>query len=577
MTVASQLDRRAVAHALEQIAELMELKGESGFRSRSFRTAARAIRSLSVDLPTALAEDTLRGVRGVGPATLHVVTELAETGRSTLLEELREQVPPGLVEMLRIPGLGVSRIRQIHDLLDIDSVPELEAAALDGRLASLPRFGVRTAENVRDGIRFLRRASTFRLAHHAADEARALAQTLLRLPDVIAVHPAGEVRRLSEVVESLVLVVVSNLPPAELLGRLRQMPGVDEVLEADERVVTVRFAGGTAARVMATPPANAGAVLVHATGNDAHVRLLEARASALGMSLTGAALWRGSTFVPTPDEAALYAALDLPWVPPEWREGADELEAASSGTGSMLERGSLRGLLHCHTLYSDGTGTVRELAEACKALGYEYVGVTDHSGAAAYAGGLTADSLLRQADEIDAVNASGIGIRVLKGVEADMLQDGSLEYPPAVLDRLDFVIASVHSRFNLDRAAMTARIVAAMQNPYVTIIGHPTGRLLLQRKPYDFDLDAVLATAAELGVALEINADPHRLDLGWRHLIRARELAAAVSIGADAHSVAGLENVSWGVGMARKARIEPSQVLNTRSAADFVAFARSRH
>ena len=577
MTAVAQLDRRAAAHALEQIAELLELKGESGFRSRSFRTAARAIRSLAVDLATALAEDSLRGIRGVGPATLQVVTELAETGRSTLLEELREQVPPGLVEMLRIPGLGVARIRQIHDLLDIDSVPELEAAALNGRLATLPRFGVRTAENVRDGIRFLRRASTFRLAHHAADEARALADTLARLPGVVAVHPAGEVRRLSEVVESLVLVVVSNLPPAGLLGRLRQLPGVDEVLEADERVVTVRFAGGSAARLMATPPANAGAVLVHATGNDAHVRLLEARAAATGMSLTGAALWRGSTFVPTPDEAALYAALDLPWVPPEWREGTDELDAAAGKDGPMLECGQLRGLLHCHTQYSDGTGTVRELAEACRALGYEYVGITDHSGAAAYAGGLTADSLLRQADEIDALNASGLGIRVLKGVEADILQDGSLEYPPVVLNRLDFVIASVHSRFNLDRAAMTARIVAAMQNPYVTIIGHPTGRLLLQREPYDLDLDIVLATAAERGVALEINADPHRLDLGWRHLTRARELGARVSIGADAHSVAGLENVSWGVGMARKGRIAPSRVLNTLAASDFVAFARTRH
>jgi DNA polymerase (family 10) len=577
MTAVAQLDRRAVAHALEQIAELLELKGESGFRSRSFRTAARAVRALALDLATALAEGSMRDIRGVGPATLQVVTELAGTGRSTLLEELREQVPPGLVEMLRIPGLGVARIRQIHDLLDIDSVPDLEAAALDGRLATLPRFGVRTAENICDGIRFLRRARTFRLAHHAADEARVLAEMLARLPDVLAVHPAGEVRRLCEVVESLVMVVVSNLPPAGLLGRLRQLPGVDEVLEADERVVTVRFAGGTAARLMATPPANAGAVLVHATGNDAHVRLLEARAAAMGMSLTGAALWRGSTFVPTPDEAALYAALDLPWIPPEWREGIDELDAAKGGVEPMLERGQLRGLLHCHTQYSDGTGTVRDLAEACEALGYEYVGITDHSGAAAYAGGLTADSLLHQADQMDALNASGTGIRVLKGVEADILQDGSLEYPPAVLDRLDFVIASVHSRFNLDRAAMTARIVAAMQNPYVTIIGHPTGRLLLQREPYDLDLDTLLATAADRGVALEINADPHRLDLGWRHLTRARERGATVSIGADAHSVAGLENVSWGVGMARKARIAPSQVLNTRTAADLLAFARARH
>ncbi len=576
MTTAALVDRRSAAHALEQIAELLELKGESGFRSRSFRTAARAVRSLSVDLTVALAEDSLRGTRGVGPSTLQVLTELAETGRSTLLEELREQVPPGLVEMLRIPGLGVARVRQIHDLLDIDSVPELEAAAVDGRLATLPRFGVRTAENIRDGIRFLRRASTFRLAHHAADEARALAGTLARLPDVTAVYPAGDVRRLSEVVESLVLVVVSSLPPAALLGRLRQLPGVEEVLEADERVVTIRFAGGTVARLMATPPANAGAVLVHATGNDAHVRKLEARAASMGMSLTGAALWRRSTFVPTPDEATLYSALDLPWIPPEWREGTDELEAAAEGVPQLLERSHLRGLLHCHTQYSDGSGTVRELAEACKALGYDYVGITDHSGAAAYAGGLTADALLRQADEIDALNESDPGIRVLKGVEADILQDGSLEYTPAVLGRLDFVIASVHSRFNLDRDAMTSRIVAAMQNPHVTIIGHPTGRLLLQREPYDLDLDAVLSTAADLGVALEINADPHRLDLGWRHLARARDLGVSVSIGADAHSVAGLENVTWGIGMARKARIAPSRVLNTLSASGFLDFAMRR-
>lgn len=576
MTTAAPVDRRTAAHALEQIAELLELKGESGFRSRSFRTAARAVRALSMDLSAALADGSLREMRGVGPSTLQVVTELAQTGRSTLLEELREQVPPGLVEMLRIPGLGVARIRQIHDLLDIDSIPELEAAATDGRLATLPRFGARTAENIRDGIRFLRRASTFRLAHHAADEARALAETLSRLPDVTSVHPAGEVRRLSEVVESLVLVVVSSLPPAELLGRLRQLAGVEEILGADERVVTVRFAGGTAARLLATPPANAGAVLVHATGSDAHVRQLEARAASMGMSLTGAALWRGSTFVPTPDEAALYSTLNLPWIPPEWREGTDELDAASANGTPLLERSQLRGLLHCHTQYSDGTGTVRELAEACRALGYEYVGITDHSGAAAYAGGLTADALVRQADEIDALNDENPGIRVLKGVEADILQDGSLEYPAAVLDRLDFVIASVHSRFNLDRAAMTARIVAAMENPYVTIIGHPTGRLLLQREPYDLDLDSVLGAAAERGVALEINADPHRLDLGWRQLSRARELGVRVSIGADAHSVAGLENVIWGVGMARKARLAASSVLNTLPAPEFVAFARKR-
>ena len=575
--VRSFMDKKAVAQVLEQIAAFLELKAENPFRIRAFRTAARAVGSFPGDLRQGLDDGTLAATKGVGPATLQIVAEIVTTGRASMLEELREQIPPGLLEMLAIQGLGVAKIRQIHDVLDIDSLPELEAAALDGRLARLPRFGPKTSENILKGIAYLRQASAFRLLHHAADEAEGLRAALERMPGVLRAFVAGDVRRRAEVVRDLVLVIVAELSPGELFRRLSELPGVHEFAGQDDRRMTLRFAGGASAQLVVTTPVNTGAVLVQATGSDAHVRQLATHAANRDLALSGAALWRGSAFVPTPDEAAFYAALGLDCIPPELREGAGEIEAAERHTlPTLLERRDLRGLLHCHTRYSDGSNTVEELALACQAAGYDYVGITDHSQAAAYAGGLRADDLARQADEIDEVNARLGTFRVLKGVEADILQDGRIDFDEAVLAALDFVIASVHSRFNMNAAEMTARMLTAMDNPHLTIIGHPTGRLLLSRDPYGLDLDAVIDKAAATGVALEINADPHRLDLDWRIARRARERGAAISIGADAHSAAGITNADYGVSVARKAWLGPADVLNALSADDFVAHASRR-
>ena len=572
---APRVDRKTVAQVLEQIAAFLELKGENPFRIRAFHTAARAIGGLTVELGQALEDGTLAATKGVGPATLQIVEELVGTGRTTLLEELREQIPPGLVEMLQISGLGIAKIRQIHESLGIDSLPELEAAAQDGRLASLPRFGEKTAQNILKGIAFLRQASGFRLSHHALEEAQGLRDALARLPGVQQAVVAGEVRRRLEVVREIVLVLVAEIPPAELFARLSQLPGVSEFAGQDERRVTLRFAGGTTAQVVVTTPVNAGAVLVQATGSEGHVQQLAVFAREQGCSLDGAALWRGSGFVPTPDEAAVYRALGLPVIPPELREGRGEIALAAAGMlPHLLERADLQGFLHCHTSYSDGTNTVRQIAEACREAGYRYVGITDHSQAAAYAGGLSPDDVVRQCDEIDEVNARLRGIRVLKGIEADILQDGALDYPADVLDRLDFVIGSIHSRFNMPRDEMTARVLAAMDDPHLTIVGHPTGRLLLSRDPYGLDLDAVIAKAAVAGVAIEINADPHRLDLDWRVLPQAKAAGVTISIGADAHNLAGIANVEFGVGIARKGGLGADDILNTRSAEDFLAFAR---
>jgi DNA polymerase (family 10) len=577
-TLKDFMDKKAVADVLEQIAAFLELRGENPFRIRAFRTAARAIGSYGGDLRQGLEDGSLAAAKGVGPATLQIATELINTGRAGILEELREQIPPGLVEMLAISGLGVAKIRQIHDVLGVESLPDLEAAATDGRLAKLPRFGRKTSENILKSIAFLRQANAFRLSHHAAEEAEGLRAALARLPGVTAAIVAGDVRRRSEVVRDLVLVLVAEVSPAELFKRLSQLPGVHEFAGQDERRLTLRFAGGASAQIVVTTPVNVGAVLVQATGSEQHLAELASHASEHGFSLTGAALWRGSEFVPTPDEERLYGALGLPFLAPELREGQGEVAAAARGElPHLLELGDLRGFLHCHTKYSDGSNSVEQLAVACRAAGYQYIGITDHSQAAAYAGGLTSDDLLRQADEIDEVNSRLTGIRVLKGVEADILADGRVDFEEHILARLDFVIASIHSRFNMSPAEMTARMLAAMDNRYLTIIGHPTGRLLLSRDPYGIDLDAVIEKAARHGVALEINADPHRLDLDWRVLRRARAGGAMISIGADAHSIPGIGNVEFGVGMARKGWLGPDDILNTRSVEDFTAYARRRH
>lgn len=571
------MDRTAVARVLEQIADYLEFREENPFRIRAFRTAAKAVRGLGVDPAVALADGSLAATKGVGPATVAIVRELVEVGRSELLEQLREAVPQGLLEMLGISGLGVSRIKTIHEKLGIESLADLEIAAKDGRLTGLPGFGPKTVESMLKGIGMKRGAVGLRLAHHAAEEAELLRAALARVPGVTQAIVAGEVRRRSEVVRELVHVVVSEAAATDIFRSLAKVPGMDEVAGEDERRVTLRTAGDMSARVIVTPPQNLGAVLVQATGSASHLERLAAHAAVRGMAFTAAALWRGSEFVPTPDEASLYRALGLAEIPPELREGGDEVSRAAAGPlPALLEQSDLAGFLHCHTSYSDGTLTIEELATACREVGYAYVGLTDHSKAAAYAGGLSVDDLHQQWAEIDEVNARLTGVRVLKGIESDILGDGRLDYDDEVLAAFDFVIGSIHSRFAMSEADMTARVLRALDSPYLTILGHPTGRLLLSRDPYAIDLEQVFRKAAANRVAIEINADPHRLDLDWRVVGHAHELGVMISIGSDAHSRAGIGNMPFGVGIARKGGLTKADVLNTRTAEEFLQFARAR-
>ncbi len=576
------MDPRAASHVLTQIATLLELHGESAFRVRGLQAAARTIGSLTApELAAALAPADVP-LEGVGPEALAIVRELAETNSALLLETLQEETPEGLLEMLRVPGLGPARIRVIHDRLHIETLHELEQAAADGRLAALPRFGERTAERITLGIAALREAGAFVLYDHGRAEAERLCTVIAAHRDVLEIAIAGSVRRRCDVVRDVDLVAAVRGSPSVVAATLAHTEGVRDVIGGGGRTVTLRFANGTRCDVACVRPEQFALALWRATGSESHVRAITAYAATRGFTLAGDELRDAQgTLRPVRTEADLYHHLGLDEIAPELREGTDEISAAAEHTlPALLVEHDLAGALHCHSHYSDGGAAIADMAAAAIARGWRYLGVSDHSQSNTYAGGLSRDAVLRQHDEVDTLNAGyaarGIDFRLLKGIEADILPCGRVDYDASVLDRFDFVIASVHTRYGMNERQMTDRVLKALDDPHVTVLGHPTGRLLLTREPYAIDMDEIIARAGAVGVAVELNADPHRLDIDWRLCRLARRHGTLVSIGPDAHSPQGLDHITLGVGMARKGWLSSRNVLNTRSADAVLAFARAR-
>jgi len=574
------MDSRTAAHALNEIAALLELHGDNKFKTRAYRQAAKAVLALDADDLTPLVRSgELATLKGVGPATLSVLEDLVATGDSEYLDLLREKTPEGLIEMLRVPGLGTAKIHLIHRGLGLETLHELEEAARDGRLAGLPRFGAKTAEKVLKGIAFLKETGALVLYPHASAEAGRLLASVRRHPDVGRAELAGSVRRRREVIRDVDVVAACRAHPATVAASFAHAPGVRDIVGGGSRSVTVRYVDGTLLDLHCVRPAEFAVALWRATGSAEHVAEVTAHAAARGFAIDGDELRDESGRpVELADEAAFYATLGLAFIPPELREGRGEVAAAARALPELIGAGDIRGVLHCHSQYSDGASTIAEMAEAARARGWRYLGVSDHSQSAFYAGGLARDAILRQHDEIDDVNASlaSSGFRVLKGIEADILPCGRVDYDAEVLDRFDYVIGSIHSRFGMGETQMTERVLKALGDPHLTILGHPTGRLLLTREPYAIDMGAVIERAGEVGAAIELNADPHRLDLDWRLCRQAKEANVLVEIGPDAHSTHGLDNVEIGVGIARKGWLERADVLNARGADEVLAFAQAR-
>jgi DNA polymerase (family X) len=570
---------RTAAHVLSQIAAYLELQGENRFKVKAYETAAKGLLSLpDEDLTDALRSGEIGRIRGLGPATLAVVRDLVETGESRYLEQLRETTPEGLLEMLRIPGLSPEKIHQVHQLLGIENVEELERAATDGRLTTIPKWGPKTSERILKGIAFLRESGRLVLFIHAAVEGRRLLAMVQQHPDVRHAEIAGSIRRRREVVQDVDIVAACTAPPQQVVESFARIGGVREARPRGSGCVRLVFVDGTHLDLYCVTPGQFAVALWRATGTTEHVSLVTERLAERGLTLDGDDLRddTGAT-VSVPSEGALYEMAGLAFIEPEMREVRGEIEAAALGQlPHLVEFEHLRGVLHCHTHYSDGKASIADMAKAAQERGWSYIGITDHSEAAFYAGGLSKSKILAQHEEIDELNATLSGFRVLKGIEADILADGRLDYGPEVLSSFDFVIGSIHSRFGMDGPAMTARVLAALDDPFLTILAHPTGRLLLNRDPYAIDVDAVIEKAAAMGVAVELNADPHRLDLDWRHLRAVKAAGGKVEIGPDAHSTRALDVVEIGVGLARKAWLEPGDILNALSADDVLAFARRR-
>jgi DNA polymerase (family 10) len=489
--------------------------------------------------------------------------------------------------MMRIPGVGPKKINAIYNQLHVNSIPELVQACEENKVADLPGFGKKTQDKILQGIAFLAQHAGRFLYPVAEEEASHIYAALREIPEIVRLQVAGSLRRRRETIGDIDMVAsVADSASDDVRGKIMDVftsrPSVQAITGKGETKSSVVLSSGMNMDLRVVNDSQFPYTLHHFTGSKEHHIPLRRRALSMNMTINDYGLFRGKEphleLVPCKDETDIYAALGMAYIEPELREDMGEIEAAINATLPVLvQESDLRGVLHVHSTWSDGQNTIREMAEACVMRGFTYLGLTDHSKTAAYAGGLNEEDLRRQHEEIDLLNKEYAGrIRILKGTECDILRDGSLDFTDDVLATLDFVVASIHSLFNLSPEEQTQRMLRAISNRYVDIIGHPTGRILLGREGYTLDLDAVIDAAAEHGVCIEINAHPSRLDLDWRYLHRARDKGIKIPIDPDAHVISGLDDMRYGIGIARKGWLQASDVLNTMSTDALLDFFSSR-
>ncbi|WP_165251135.1 DNA polymerase/3'-5' exonuclease PolX [Paludisphaera soli] len=566
------METAKIAQVLDDMGTILEVQGENPFRCRAYHNAAQALRGLPGDLTEMIADGSLAEVPGIGE-TLHAkVVQLATTGSLPAYEKLRAQTPPGLLALLRVPGVGPKKIKALHEALDVKSLADLRAAGESGRIAKVKGFGAKTEANILEGIGFLETTGGRILRHEALALVAPILEFVRGRPGVTRAEACGSLRRRAETVGDLDVLFAAD-EPGPVLDAFVKLPQVAKVLGHGPTKASVLLPGFRTDQFVqcdlrGVADDQFAFALHYFTGSKAHNIAMRKRALARGLSLNEYALSAakdGAKGVACRDEPELFRALDLDYVPPELREDAGEFDAAESGSlPRLIEPGDLTGTFHCHSDWSDGDATLEEMAEGARAMGLQYLGIGDHSRSLAMARGLTIERVREQWARIDALNAGfGDDFRLFKGTECDILGDGSLDFPDDVLAGFDYVVASVHSRFKMSRAEMTARIIRAIANPHVTMLGHATGRLLLSRASYEVDLDAVIDAAAEHRTMIEINASPYRLDLDAVHCRRARKKGVTIVINPDAHSVAGLGDLRYGVDVARRAWLTKEDVFNT--------------
>ncbi len=559
------MEKQSTAKMLEEIGVFLELKGENPFKSRAYYSAARTVEMMGEEeLQRLVHEDKLKDVKGIGAALNEKLKEYVLTGELPYYEELKASIPEGLLEMLRVPGLGPRKVRALYDMLGITSLAELEYACRENRLVGLKGFGSKTQENILEGIEFLRRYEGQFFYNEALQIAENLLAEIKKFSALDQVSLAGSIRRCREIVKDIDLVA-STSEPAGLTGFFAELDVVEEVIAQGDTKVSVRLNEGINADLRVVGKKEYPFALHHFTGSKEHNTAMRHRARTMGLKINEYGIFRNGESLKCSSETEFFAVFGLPFIQPELRENYGEIEAAENGSlPALVENEDIRGIFHIHTNYSDGINTLKEVVEYCREQGYQYVGISDHSQSAYYAGGLSERDLEHQAEEIMALREKYPDLGIFHGVESDIRTDGNLDYDDRILEKLDFVIASVHSTLKMERKKMTDRLLHALGHPRVTMLGHPTNRLLLGRESSSFDLEQILHTALENGVILELNASPARLDLDWRHLKKIREMGLLVSINPDAHRVEDFRDTYLGVSIARKGWLEKSDVFNTR-------------
>ena len=582
------MTKEDIAGVLEKIATLLELRDENPFKIRAYINAARAIETFGANVSSFQDEEAVAKIPGIGKSLALKIKELAETGSLKYFEELSAEFRPGILELFSLPGLGAKKIKALYDKLGISSIEQLQNACEQGRIAELPGFGETTQQKLCDAIaRRAAHAGSFQFGQVAV-EAEALRADLAAHEAGLQVEIAGSYRRRKEIVHDLDLLVATNEPDA-ITKFFVSHPLVESVIAQGPTKSSVRLRSGVQCDLRVVTTAEYPFALAYFTGNKEHNIEMRSRALHRGWTLNEYRLAplpidpkakknKPVSKIPTVrDETDLYRAVDLDFVPPELRENCGEFEAAEEHTlPKLIEKENLRGTFHCHTVASDGHNTLDEMAEAAQKLGLEYLGIADHSRSSVQGHGMDAEKLLEQVTEIRKVNTTFDEFRLFAGVECDILRDGSLDFSDEVLSQLDYVVASVHSGFNLSESEMTQRVIRALENPFVTMLAHPTGRLLLKREPYRIDIPAVLDTAARTGTWIELNAAPKRLDLDWRWWPLAKQKGVKCVINPDAHRTERLRDLWFGIGIARKGWLTKEEVVNCWALSKIEALLRAK-
>jgi DNA polymerase (family 10) len=563
---ASGAKRLAVVAGLQEIGMLLRLTASDPFRARAYAKAAEAIAQFAGDLETSIERKQLTEIKGIGQSLAGVIEELFLTGRSTLLDKLRGELPPGALSLSGIPGLTVKRLKKLHDALGISNIEELKAALEAGKVGELPGFGPKIESALREHLSRPDTGDKRILLLHALRAGEKVLDHMRNAADVVSIDIAGSCRRWKETVSAIHIVASTSGPAEHMVQHFLRLPLIAAIENKTKKAATVRLIEGYRVFFSVASPDEYWSLLHHKTGSDAHVQRLKLIANNKRIDLTPERMRLIDTrkALRVESEADIYRHLGMQYVPPELREDSGEIEAALSNgiSDNLITLDDIQGMIHCHTIYSDGRNTIEEMARAAEAMGMKYMTITDHSPTAHYAGGLDVDRLERQWEEISRVQED-VSIKLLRGTESDILRDGELDYPDRILEKFDVIIASIHNRYKLDEDQMTKRVINSMKSRFFKIWGHPLGRLLERRPPIACRVEAILDVVAEAGAAIEISGDPHRLDLEPKWTREARKRHIKFVISTDAHSITDLGNLKFGIGIARRAWVTHPEVLNT--------------